>query len=153
MATDNTKNNDSLRIELYAADTSSSVSIPLSGNTIHAGFPSPATDYMMDSIDLNRVLIRRPETTFFARVKGDSMQDARIFDGDLAIIDKSIEAHNGSYVVAFIDGEFTIKEFRRDPNSESGWLIPHNKNYQPIRITADNQFLIWGVITHVIHSV
>lgn len=140
-----------LRVELYAADTSSSVKIPLSGSSIHAGFPSPATDYMMDAIDLNRVLIRRPETTFFARVKGDSMQDARIYDGDLAIVDKSIEAQDGSYVVAFVDGEFTIKEFRLDPNGDGAWLVPHNNRFQPIHVTTENQFVVWGVITYVIH--
>lgn len=143
---------DSLHLDLYGVDTSRSVSIPVSGCGIQAGFPSPATDYMQDAIDLNRVLIRQPETTFFARVKGDSMQGARIFDGDLAIVDKAVEAHDGSYVVAFIDGEFTIKEFRRDPNGDGGWLIPHNDNYSPIRVTADNQFLIWGVITYLIHK-
>jgi DNA polymerase V len=119
---------------------------------LHAGFPSPAADYI-DRIDITRELIRHPETTFYARIEGDSMQNAGIFSGDLVVIDRSLQASDGDYVAAYIDGEFTVKEFRLDPSGSCAWLIPHNDKYSKIRVTAENAFIIWGVITHTIHKV
>ncbi len=118
---------------------------------VHAGFPSPASD-STEYIDITRELIRHPETTFYARIEGDSMQDAGIFSGDLVVIDRSLQASDGDYVAAYIDGEFTVKEFRSDPSGQCAWLIPHNDKYRKIRVDDDNAFLIWGVITHTIHS-
>lgn len=119
--------------------------------SLHAGFPSPAAD-CTERIDITREIIRHPETTFYARIAGDSMRDAGIFNGDLVVIDRSLRAAEGDYVAAYIDGEFTVKEFRSDPSGECAWLIPHNPDYNPIRITEDNAFVIWGVITHTIHA-
>ena len=119
---------------------------------LHAGFPSPAADYT-ERIDITRELVRHPETTFYARIEGDSMQDAGIFSGDLVVIDRSLQASDGDYVAAYVDGEFTVKEFRSDPSGECAWLIPHNDKYPKLRITADNAFIIWGVITHTVHNV
>ena len=119
---------------------------------LHAGFPSPAADYT-ERIDITRELIRHPETTFYARIEGDSMQEAGIFSGDLVVIDRSLLAADGNYVAAYIDGEFTVKEFRSDPSGECAWLIPHNDKYPKIRVNNDNSFIIWGVITHTIHKV
>ena len=119
---------------------------------LHAGFPSPAAD-CTERIDITRELIRHPETTFYARIEGDSMQDAGIFSGDLVVIDRSLQASDGDFVAAYIDGEFTVKEFRTDPSAKCAWLIPHNSAYSPIRVDEDNAFIIWGVITHTIHHV
>lgn len=118
---------------------------------LHAGFPSPAADYT-DRIDLTREIIRHPETTFYARIEGESMRDAGIFNGDLVVIDRSLQAKDGDYVAAYIDGEFTVKEFRPDAEHQCAWLIPHNEAYSPIRVTEENAFIIWGVITHTIHK-
>ena len=119
---------------------------------LHAGFPSPAAD-CTERIDITRELIRHPETTFYARIDGDSMQDAGIFSGDLVVIDRSLQADDGDYVAAYIDGEFTVKEFRHDPSHRCAWLIPHNDKYSRIRVDEDDSFIIWGVITHTIHNV
>ena len=119
---------------------------------IHAGFPSPAADCAGERIDLVRELSSHPETTFYARVSGDSMHDAGLFDGDIIVIDKSLEPHNGDIIIAAVDGEFTVKEFRRDEDNKGGWLIPHNPAFQPIRVTAENNFSVWGVVTHCIHD-
>ena len=119
---------------------------------LHAGFPSPAAD-CTERIDITRELIRHPETTFYARIEGDSMQDAGIFSGDLVVIDRSLQAFDGDYVAAYIDGEFTVKEFRSDLSGKCAWLIPHNDKYRKIRVDDENAFVIWGVITHTIHDV
>lgn len=119
---------------------------------IKAGFPSPAQDYMTESIDLNELLVRQKETTFYARVDGDSMVGVGICDGDIAIIDKGVEARNGDYVVAYIDGEFTIKQYRLDESQACAWLIPANKRYRSIKVTIDNDFRVWGVVTGVIRK-
>lgn len=139
-------------LQIFRADTRSSWALPMAGEGLKAGFPSPAEGFMTDSIDLNRELIRHKETTFYARVNGDSMIHAGIGDGDLVVIDKSLDAHSGDYVVAYIDGEFTLKEFRTDPANQCAWLVPANDCYSPICVTADNEFLIWGVVTYVIRS-
>lgn len=118
---------------------------------LHAGFPSPAADYT-DRIDITQELVRHPETTFYARIDGESMRDAGIFNGDIVVIDRSLQASDGDYVAAFIDGEFTVKEFRSDAANRCVWLIPHNPAFSPIRIDGDNSFIIWGVITHAIHK-
>ena len=137
-------------ITLYKADTSTDTTLPIADAGIKAGFPSPAQDFMEASIDLNRELIRNPSATFFGRVSGDSMQDMGINDGDLLVIDKSREVHSGKVAVCFIDGEFTLKKIKIE--KDCCWLIPANDNYAPIRVTADNQFLVWGILIHVIKS-
>ncbi len=118
---------------------------------LHAGFPSPAADYN-ERIDITKHLIRHPETTFYARIEGDSMQEAGIFSGDIVVIDRSLKASDGNYVAAYIDGEFTIKEYRYDDSGNCAWLIPHNPKYQKIKVTEENEFLVWGVVTHTIHT-
>jgi len=126
---------------------------PLAEGGIKAGFPSPAQDYLTDSIDFNRELVRHRETTFCARVSGNSMQDAGIYDGDIVVIDKSLEAKNDDVVAAWIDGGFTLKRFRKDDSGDFGWLIPANDEFQPIKVTADNDFIVWGVLTYSIHKI
>ena len=123
-----------------------------SANDLRAGFPLPASDYTGETIDLTREMVPHPVSTFYARVVGDSMQEAGIRHGDIVVVDRSLEPRNGDYVVACIDGEFTLKEYQLDRQNECVWLIPHNPNYEKIRVTKDKQLLIWGVITYSVHK-
>ena len=118
---------------------------------LRAGFPSPAEEYLQDSLDFNRDLIKHPESTFYGRVCGDSMIDAGINDGDIAVIDKAREAHNGSIVVAYINNEFTIK-YLDTTQKEEGYieLRPANDKYKPIRIDEGDDFEVWGVVVYTI---
>ena len=118
---------------------------------IHAGFPSPATDYMTQAIDLNRELVRHPAATFYGRVVGDSMIDAGVEEGDILVIDKSLDAQDGDMAVCFVDGEFTLKylKFR----NQCLFLVPANENYPEIEITEGVDFRMWGVVTYVIKKV
>lgn len=120
---------------------------------IKAGFPSPAADYLQESLDFNRDLIKHPEATFYGRVDGDSMIDAGICDGDIAVIDRSVEPMNGDVVVGYINGEFTIK-FLDLTHKEEGFieLRPANQNYQPIRINEFDEFEVWGVVVWTIKN-
>ena len=140
-----------LKLDIFSSEYSTEeLNVSYIDAGIKAGFPSPAQDYLTGTIDLNRELIRHRETTFLARVSGNSLNDAGICDGDIIVIDKSLEARNGDFVVAFVDGEFTLKEFRFDEKNNCAWLIPHNKDYEPIKVTDENQFLVWGVLTYTI---
>ncbi|WP_457617558.1 LexA family protein [Lutibacter sp.] len=138
-------------LEIFTADTSTSVSLPLVDSGISAGFPSPADDFLDISIDLNKELVKNPSTTFYGRVKGDSMINAGLNDGDLLIIDKSLEPVNDKIAVCFIDGEFTVKRIKIE--KDIVWLVAENENYKPIKVTSDNEFLIWGIVTTVIKTV
>ncbi|MFL0354786.1 LexA family protein [Xanthomarina sp. GH4-25] len=135
-------------ITFFQADVSSELELPYVVNGISAGFPSPADDFLDINIDLNKHLIKNPSTTFYGRVKGDSMNDAGIHDGDLLIIDKSLEPTNNKIAVCFIDGEFTVKRIKIE--KDIVWLIAENKNYPPIKVTKDNDLVIWGIVTTVI---
>jgi len=130
---------------LHGIKTANHIQIPLHISSIQAGFPSPAADYMSTPIDLNTELIAHPATTFMGRVRGDSMRDAGIMDGDLLIIDKSLHPKTGDVAVCFIDGEFTIKYIRI--KKDCVLLIPANPDYPQIRVTPDNEFMIWGIVT------
>ena len=138
-------------IEIFNPEDNGSMEIPYSDNRVSAGFPSPAEHTSTIKLDLNKELIKNPASTFYARVKGVSMIDDGIDDGDLLVIDKSIEPYNGCLAVCYIDGEFTVKRFEK----HSGYcmLIPANKDYRPIKITSENEFIIWGVVTYVIKKV
>lgn len=115
---------------------------------VKAGFPSPAEDFTELSIDLNLSLLKNPEATFFARVNGDSMEDMNIQNGDLLVIDKSREPVDGKVAVCYLDGEFTLKTIKIE--KDFCWLMPANPKYKPIKVTSDNDFIIWGVVTFVI---
>lgn len=138
-------------LKFFAADTASELELTLIEAGISAGFPSPAMDFDENKIDLNRYLIKRPSSTFFARVKGNSMEGAGIFDGNLLVIDKSIKAKSEHIAVCFLDGEFTVKRIRIE--KECVWLIPANENYHPIKVNEENNFSIWGIVTYVIKAV
>ena len=120
---------------------------------IHAGFPSPAADHSGERINLVHEMTPNPETTFYAHIEGDSMRDAGIYDGDIVVVDRSLEPKNGDIIVAYIDGEYTVKEFRKDPQGTSAWLIPHNPDFEPIQVTEQSNFNVWGVVTYAIHRV
>jgi DNA polymerase V len=140
----------SANLDIYSAATDTALELPLVSDAISAGFPSPALDFVDISIDLNKHLIKHPSATFYGRVKGVSMIDEGINDGDLLVIDKSLTPANGKIAICYIDGEFTIKKIKIE--KDACWLIPANENYKPIKVTAENEFLIWGIVTHVIKS-
>lgn len=118
---------------------------------IHAGFPSPATDYMTQAIDLNKELVRHPAATFYGRVVGDSMIDAGVEEGDILVIDKSLDAQDGDMAVCFVDGEFTLKYLKF--KDQRLFLVPANERYPEIEITEGMDFRMWGVVTYVIKKV
>lgn len=141
---------ESKSLNFFSVSTESTIELPLYEIGVKAGFPSPAEDFPESRVDLNKALIRNPESTFLCRVDGDSMKDIGIFDGDLLVVDKSIEPRNGKVAICYIDGEFTLKNIK----IEKGhcWLVPANKSYNPIQITEENEFMVWGIVTHVIKS-
>lgn len=118
---------------------------------IHAGFPSPATDYMTQTIDLNKELVRHPAATFYGRVVGDSMIDAGVDEGDILVIDKSLEPQEGDMAVCFVDGEFTLKYLRFHQGGLT--LQPANDRYPSIEVGEDTDFKVWGIVTYVIKNV
>ncbi len=122
----------------------------LASSAVNAGFPSPAADYMEGELDLNQFLIQNPDATFFIRVNGDSMIDAGILDEDTLVIDRSIQAKHGSIILAVVDGEFTVKRF--STTNGRTILYPENNQYQPIDVTENETFQIWGVVTSCIHK-
>lgn len=138
-------------LNIFAPETDNSTELPLADERVAAGFPSPAEDYASLNLDLNRELIKNPSSTFYARVSGLSMIDEGINDGDLLVIDKSLEPRDGSLAVCYVDGEFTLKRFER--HGSYGLLVPANKEYRPIKVTAENNFTIWGIVTYVIKKV
>ena len=125
--------------------------MPFIENGVVAGFPSPASDYMDLTIDLNRELVDNPDATFYARVKGHSMQEAGIGDGDVLVVDRSLTAQHGDIVVAFLNGDFTVKRFTLQGTTCA--LLPANRDFPPIPIEEYDDFRVWGVVTYVIKHV
>ena len=119
-------------------------------NPVTAGFPSPASDYVDKSIDLNEVLIKNKPATFLVKALGDSMINAGIFSGDILIVDKSITPTSKNIVVAILNGEFTVKKFIKENSKVI--LRPENPKYKDIEINNEDDFKIWGVVTFVIHN-
>ncbi|QGY42003.1 translesion error-prone DNA polymerase V autoproteolytic subunit [Pseudodesulfovibrio cashew] len=125
--------------------------LPLAGEAVPAGFPSPAEEYLERPLDLNEYVAPRPEATFFVRVSGDSMIGAGIHHGDLLVVDRSQEPRPGNVVIALVDGEFTVKRLVRE--GEGLVLAPENEAYAPIALTPETEFSVWGVVRHVVHRV
>ena len=123
----------------------------LAQSGIHAGFPSPATDYMTQAIDLNRELVKHPAATFYGRVVGDSMIDAGVEEGDILVIDRALDPKDGDMAVCFVDGEFTLKYLRIEDGGLR--LEPANPKYPAIEITEGVEFRMWGVVTYIIKKV
>ena len=127
-----------------------SLKIPFAGAGVSAGFPSPADDFLENRLDISDLLIAHPEATFYARVNGTSMQDEGINDGDILIIDKSLQAKSGDIAVCYLDGEFTVKKI--DIRNEEVRLVPANTQFPAIQVLPENNFIIWGIVTFVIKS-
>lgn len=118
---------------------------------ISAGFPSPADDFIRESISLDAVLVKNKEATFYARVKGNSMVGAGLEDGDLLVIDRSLEPRDNQIAVCYLDGAFTVKRLKVTPKGI--FLVPENPNYPPIAVEEGQELMIWGVVTYVIKKV
>ena len=133
-------------IQIVKGDFKKKLKLPIAEG-LKAGFPSPAEDYSHETLDFNRDLIRNPEATFYGKMEGDSMIEEGINDGDIAVIDRSVEAQDGDIVVGYINDEFTSKyldvRHRKDGYIK---LRPANKDFKPIRIDADDDFEVWGVV-------
>ena len=134
-------------------DTSNFATESYNPNALHAGFPSPAQNYKNGTIDLNRVLVRHRETTFFARVEGDTMKEDGIGNGDIVVIDKSLDAKDGDIVVAHLDGEFVLRRLQIDKKQKCAWLLPADSKSKPTKITDGNDLVIWGVVTYTIKKI
>jgi len=137
-------------LDIYALEESILADIPIFTNSVQAGFPSPAEDYMDLDLNLQDHLIQNPSATFCVRAVGESMKDAGIKSGDIMLVDKSLTPKNRSIVLAVIDGEFTIK--RVNVSEKELYLIPENENFPPIKITKEMDFQVWGVVTYIIHK-
>ena len=118
---------------------------------ISAGFPSPADDFKEIRISLDKELVKNRAATFYARVSGESMVGAGLDDGDLLVIDRSLDPENGKIAVCFVDGEFTVKRIKKE--EDRLYLIPENKKYKRIEIKEENELIIWGVVEYVIKKV
>jgi DNA polymerase V len=125
--------------------------LPMYLESVSAGFPSPADDYLEGKIDLNEYLIHNPAATFFVRVTGDSMNTAGIFSGDILIVDRSLHAKDNNIVVAAVNGELLVK--RLSLKDSKLFLVAENKAYQPIEVTEQMNFEVWGVVSSVIHFI
>ncbi len=126
------------------------MTVPFFENPVPAGFPSPAEDYMSRRLNIHDYVVQNATATFLVKASGNSMEGAGIFDGDILVVDRSLEADHKSIVIATIEGSFTVKRllFKND----QPWLQPENPDYEPMEITAEMNFSIWGVVTYVIHK-
>lgn len=139
------------KLSFFIPDSENTLELPYVDGGIKAGFPSPATDFNEAKISLDKFLIKNPNATFYAKADGNSMTGAGIDDGDIMVIDRSLEPRDGKIAVCFIDGEFTVKRIKIDKNGF--YLIPENKDFQPIKVSEDNKIIIWGMVTYVIKAV
>ena len=128
---------------------SDDISIHFFESSVAAGIPALADDHVAMRLNLNQHLVKNPTTTFSVRVKGDSMMGATIYDGDLLIVDRSLDPKDNDIAVCIVDGEFTVK--RLQLQNGAVLLLPENPDYPPIAVDKNNDFQIWGIVTHVIH--
>ncbi|MCP9237913.1 LexA family transcriptional regulator [Lewinella sp. JB7] len=126
-----------------------SLNVPLY-SSVSAGFPSPADDYLEDHLDVNTYLVQNPTSTFFVRVRGDSMIRVGIYPDDILVVDRSLPAAYNAIIVAVIDNEFTVKRLHKRGNCLQ--LIPENPRYSPLVIEEGHEFAVWGIVTHVLHK-
>lgn len=139
------------QLKIYKPEKGECTPIPLTESGVHAGFPSPADDFLDGVLDLNDLVIKHPEATFYARVEGDSMQDEGIMEGDILVVDKALEPYNGCLAVSYIDGEFTLKRVHIE--KDRILLVPANPQYKIIEVSEGNDFAIWGVINWILKKV
>lgn len=138
------------QFELFLPEATSAKELPLFVPTISAGFPSPAEDFIDKKLDLNEYLIRNQPATFLVRVHGNSMENAGILNGDILVIDRSLEPADGRIVIGVINGEFTVKRILK--KSGKFFMQPENENFKPLEITPEMDFKIWGIVTFAIHK-
>tara|TARA_B100000965_G_C19467634_1_gene702640 strand:+ start:313 stop:777 length:465 start_codon:yes stop_codon:yes gene_type:complete len=140
------------KLEFYTLDGESLKKIYIHEPTISAGFPSPAEDYIDIDLNLHKYLVKHPAATYFVRASGYSMEEAGIYDGDLLVVDKSIEVKNKDIIIAYVNGEFTVKRYIKE--KEKIILKPESKSktYLNININETIDFEIWGVVTFTIHK-
>ncbi len=136
--------------EIFAPDTGQKMELPFYVAKISAGFPSPAEDFIERKLDLNEYLIKNPSATFFVKVSGHSMINAGIHDGDILVVDRSLEPSNNKIVIGVVNGEFTVKRLLKKNNKL--FLIPENSEYKPIEINETMEASIWGVVTYTIRK-
>ncbi|MBF4472971.1 MULTISPECIES: LexA family protein [Flavobacterium] len=139
------------KLTFFHPDFESKIQIPYVSEGVSAGFPSPAADFMETSIDLNKELSENPLATFYIKVSGNSMIDAGIDDKDVLVVDRSLEPQNNKIAICCIDGEFTVKRIKTE--KDCLYLMPENSSYEPIKVTEENQLIIWGMVTYVIKKV
>ena len=125
-------------------------SIPIFIDKVSAGFPSPATDYMENKLDLNEYLVKHPAATFIVKTNGSSMVNADIYSGDLLIVDRSIIPKNNNIVIASVFGDLTVKKLKK--KEKSFFLISANDEYPSIEVKEEMECFIWGVVTYIIHE-
>lgn len=132
----------------FEVEDSSKVYLSYYEEGVQAGFPSPATDYQDKKLDLNELLIKNKESTFFVKARGDSMIDAGISNGDILVVDRSRQCHNGDIVIAVVDGLFTVKFFHKA--GEIVKLVPGNKKYEEMVFSKEQVLMLWGVVTSIV---
>jgi DNA polymerase V len=137
-------------VEIITPEKIKGYSLPIFLESVSAGFPSPADDYIEGKLDLNDYLVKHPSATFFVRVTGDSMINAGIYSGDILVVDRSLEPKDGNVIIAVVDGELLVKRMKFEGNQL--FLYPENNKFEPIEITSQMNFEVWGVVTNVIHS-
>ena len=135
-------------IHFFKPKTGGTIGQWLAEEGISAGFPSPADDFKEIRISLDKELVKNKEATFYARVDGDSMIGAGLEDGDLLVIDRSLNPENGKIAVCLIDQDFTVKRIKKEKGKV--YLMPENKNYKPIEIKEENELIVWGIASYVI---
>lgn len=138
-------------LEFLLPETSGVHAMPFAQSAISAGFPSPADDFQEEKISLDKYVVKNSDATFYAQLKGTSMVDAGFDEGDILVIDRSLEPTDNKIAICFIDGDFTCKRIK--VNESGAWLMPYNSKYKPIRITEENQFLVWGIVTFIVKKV
>ncbi len=147
---DSTSSDSSSHLEFFHPDGVTKLERPLFADAVSAGFPSPAEDYIDKKLDLNQYLIKRPSSTFFIRVSGQSMVGIGIHDGDLLIVDRSATVEDNKIVIGVVDGDFTVKRIRK--KGQKVFLQPENPSYKEIEIAPGMDFSIWGVVMYVVHK-
>ena len=142
--------NSNSKLAFYSIADAKLDTVPMYADAVPAGFPSPAEDYLDMDLNLHEFLIQNPAATFCVRAIGDSMVDANIQSWDVMVVDRALTPTNNDIVLAVLDGEFTVKHIKK--NDKELYLMPANENFQPIKITEEMDFQVWGVVTFIIHK-
>ena len=142
--------NEKNTLSIINVEADKKVNTPMFLDSVSAGFPSPATDYLENKLDLNEYLVKHPAATFIVKASGPSMIEAGILSGDLLIVDRSITPNNENIVIASIFGDLTVKKLQK--KGSSLFLVSANNEYSSIEVKEEMECFIWGVVTYVIHK-